>query len=193
MAEIEGPIFLAKFDRYPTEAAYIGRIVAGYGELEFGIARCLSAALGDSNTAFKTMYRIRGEEQRILIADALMRSAFEKADLKAPYCEAIADTGWCRTIRNQYAHCHWIDYEDRRGLYFVELENGAKKADIGTLQIKPISPETLGAQDFYFAYVQQCLTLLEHRLLTLVGKPPTWTACLPKKLDRPPLHSASAQ
>jgi hypothetical protein len=38
-------------------------LVAGYGELEFGVARCLASALGDSDTAFKTLYRIRGEEQ----------------------------------------------------------------------------------------------------------------------------------
>ena len=149
--------------------------------------------MNDANTAFKTLYRVRGEEQRILIADALMRSVYEKASLKVPYCEAIADVGWCKAIRNQYAHCHWVDFDKGNGLHFVELENGAKKPNIGTVQFKLVSVETLEQQDLYFAYVHACLMYLEHKLLSLAGKPPTWPAELPKKLDRPPLHSAKAE
>src|SRR5207249_9342099 len=68
---------------------------------------CLMNVLRDSDSAMRVVFRTRGEERRILIADALMREKFNAIGLVNPYSEAISDMGWCRQIRNQYAHCHW--------------------------------------------------------------------------------------
>lgn len=43
---------LPAFDRYPAEAAIIGRMLAGYGELEFGVCVCMKEALVVSTGAF---------------------------------------------------------------------------------------------------------------------------------------------
>ena len=59
----------------------IGRILVGYGELEYAMLTALAAILGDLNLTVKVMYRNRGEEQRLQIADALMRHEFEKKGL----------------------------------------------------------------------------------------------------------------
>jgi len=59
------------FVRYPEEAAIIGRLLAGYGELEFDLCLCVGHARGDMDMAFKAMFRPRGETQRIDIADPI--------------------------------------------------------------------------------------------------------------------------
>jgi hypothetical protein len=38
-------ILLHDFERFPEEAAIIGRIIAGYGELEYWWAKCLGRTL----------------------------------------------------------------------------------------------------------------------------------------------------
>ncbi len=64
------------FDRYPKEAKLIGRILAGYGELEFGLCHCVGQARNDLDMVLKVMFRARGEKQRIETADAIGRSQF---------------------------------------------------------------------------------------------------------------------
>ena len=114
-------IILPAFDRYPQEAAIIGRLLAGYGELEFELYHCVAGITGDFDTVFKVMFRPRGETQRIDIADSMGRTRFRDVDLGDRFSEAVSDMRYCRKIRNQYAHCTWHnDYSGRFG--FVQLE-----------------------------------------------------------------------
>src|SRR5215207_937717 len=39
-------MLLPLFDQFPEEAAIIGRLIAGYGEIEFGLALCAGAVIG---------------------------------------------------------------------------------------------------------------------------------------------------
>ena len=48
------------FLRYPNEAAILGRLLAGYGELEFIYAQCLAETIGNQETALRTYFGIRG-------------------------------------------------------------------------------------------------------------------------------------
>jgi hypothetical protein len=112
--------------RFPTQAAIIGRIVIGYGELEIALMNCVHMARGgDLDVVLKAMFGTRGEAQRISIADALGRQVFIGLGLDAEFANAIADMDYCRTIRNQYAHCIWHNDGSRR-LGFVNLEELAK-------------------------------------------------------------------
>jgi hypothetical protein len=61
------------FDACQEEGKIIGRLLAGYGELEFAICGCLAATMDDLNDAARIFYRVRGEEQRLHVADAMMR------------------------------------------------------------------------------------------------------------------------
>src|SRR5947199_10488885 len=102
------------FGAFPAEAKMVGRIVIEYGELEITLMNCLHMARGgDLDTVLKAMFRTRGEAQRIAIADALGRQSFVGLGLDAEFAKAIGDMDYCRTIRNQYAHCIWI--ADRPG------------------------------------------------------------------------------
>jgi hypothetical protein len=179
---------LPSFARYPAEGKIVGELVVGYGELEFALARCLGATLESNESAFKALYRARGEEHRILVADALMRDAFAKTTHLNAYCEAIGDIGFCKTVRNQYAHCHW--FAGDQGLRFVELENGAKKNTTMTVTYKPVTLALLEEQQLYFQFVNLCLLFLCHEMRINRGATDANPISLPKKLNRPALHEA---
>jgi hypothetical protein len=178
------------FKNFPKEAELVGAILSGYSVLEFWLAHCLRSALGDDpDTAIKVLFRIRGEEQRILIADALMRHKFASSALHGLYCEAIADLHFCRKIRNQYAHCYWeLPFGNTpKYLIFVDLEVVAKRAGETRIDTQEtVDLKTLQLQANYFLFVRQCLAHLYDEHEKLAGRPPTHTVPLPKKMTRPP-------
>jgi hypothetical protein len=178
---------LPVFPRYPKEAEIIGRLLAGYGELEFELCLCLGAALGDEDTAIRVMFRARGEEARIQIADALARPKFEAAGVGPVYWEAIADMGYCRQIRNQYAHCHWT--ETSNGLGFLSLEPVARKTTPIKLYAVCADAPLLEEQEAYFKYVQRCFWHLGEEYKKWAGRSASLGFPLPKKLVRPPMDN----
>src|ERR1700721_2673311 len=118
------------FDRYPVEGRIIGRLLAGYGDLEFGLCTCVGMGIGDFDMAIKAMYRPRGESQRIEIADALGRKAYHRLRLGTLFEETIANMKVCLKIRNQFAHCNWHDIGGKLG--FVDFQTIAEKNAIIT-------------------------------------------------------------
>jgi hypothetical protein len=163
------------FLKFPKEAAIIGRLLAGYGELEFDLCNCLAAILDEAppiiraTRAARTLFRIRGEEARIQIADSLMREKYEAADLLAAYEETISDVQWCRRLRNQYAHCHWTTSETE--LQFVQLDKAAKRSDPKMmLKKRSISETLLIEQEDFFAYTDECLWYLSKEYEKREGK-----------------------
>ena len=101
------------FHRFPNEAAIIGRLLAGYAELEIGLLHCVTVAReeDDFDATLKAMFRIRGETARINVGDALGRQVYDKLGLGADFEMAVSAMRYCLKIRNQYAHCNW--YDDR--------------------------------------------------------------------------------
>ena len=94
MSETIMPAFI----RFPQEATIIGRLLAGYGDLEFDLCYCVAVARDDFDMAFKSMFRL----------DSIGRSKYRELKLGTQFAEAIAATDYCRRIRNQYAHCTTI-------------------------------------------------------------------------------------
>jgi hypothetical protein len=189
MDELIVPCFAE--DQAEGEGKIIGRLLAGYGELELEMCGCLAATINeDLDGAIKALFRVRGEERRISAADTRMKQQFIVAGLAAPYQAALCDMDWCRQIRNQYAHCHWY-YTSPEGLCFINLENSAKKSDPiirvtdGRL---PLDVKLLTEQETYFKYVQKCFWYLKDTYRTWVGRPSTLDWPLPPKLNRPQRH-----
>jgi hypothetical protein len=179
------------FDRYPVEAAIIGRLLAGYGELEYDLADCLGAVIDDQNTAFRAMFRTRSEEYRIWTADALLRPAFQRLELTNFWERTRRALSKCKEIRNQYAHCHW--HEDK-GLHFTHIEKAAKtQAGMLMLDFWPVDAKLLKRQEEFFRYTERCLTYLraEHQKLTAKIENHPWPA--PEEIQPPPLHSPKAR
>jgi hypothetical protein len=153
------------FVRHPKEAAIIGRMLAGYGELEFLMCLCLSEVLGDTSQAARILFRSRGEEHRISTADAILRPAYEKHSLLEPWTRVRRAMGWCKTTRNRYSHCHWLDDEEN-GLFFTHIEKRAKtlSGEI-SLEFFHVDELLLGQQEAHFRYAGDGLVYLraEHR------------------------------
>jgi hypothetical protein len=89
---------LPAFDRFLKEAAILGRILAGYGELEYDLATAMGSALNDDDLAFRLLFRNRGEEQRISIGDIILRPICEKWKLRV-----LGNDATCFFVVQDYA------------------------------------------------------------------------------------------
>jgi hypothetical protein len=107
---------------FPAEAAAVGRLLAGYADLEISLMHCVQMARGgDLDTVLKAMFGKRGETQRINTGDKLGKPAYDSLGLGSRFSRAINDMKFRLSIRNCYAHSLWHD--DNTGyLGFVNLE-----------------------------------------------------------------------
>jgi hypothetical protein len=181
------------FDRFPKEGDLIGRLLAGYGELELEMCACVAATTDNLSGAIKTLFGVRGEYNRIKKADAIMKTRYGSAGLASKYNRTMANMDWCRVVRNQYAHCNWYD-TTAEGLCFVDLEHTAKlKRTIRSVTVHryPIDDALLKRQEAYFAYVRACYWHLSEAYRAAQGKVSkggpqhAW----PPLLARPPKHN----
>jgi hypothetical protein len=181
------------FNRFPKEGDIIGRLLAGYGELELEMSACVAAVTNDLDSAIKALFGVRGEQRRIKTADSMMKASYVSAGLGSKYKRTIANMDWCRTVRNQYAHCSWYD-TTAEGLCFVDLERTAKlkrKIASVTAHRHPVDAALLKRQETYFKYVQKCFWHLAEAYRIVHGKASkggplhAW----PARLTRPPKHN----
>jgi len=184
-------MIVPEFRRFPNEGEIIGRLLAGYGSLEFDLAACVAMARDDLNMVIKAMFRARGETQRVQIGDAMGRSAYRTLGLESRFAEAIADMLFCLKIRNQYAHCQW--HNDNTGrLSFVDMEEIAKPHRLITnlfgLTFHYVTLPLLSEQEVYFEYVKNCIVSLNFDGRKKAGKISNPGPPKPKKVTRPPLH-----
>ncbi|MGM4920081.1 hypothetical protein [Tardiphaga sp. 813_E8_N1_3] len=181
------------FLRHPKEAAIIGRMLAGYGELEFLLCMCLRAPLGDLRKAARLLFRNRGEEQRIAIADAILRPFYADCNLDQIWVTARREIGVCKDFRNQYSHCHWLD-EDDLGLFFTNLEKGAKTlgGDI-SLEFFHVDVPLLEEQEAHFRHAGNHLIYLEAEQRRLAGKLRGHAFVIPPAKRRPPRSNPPEQ
>ena len=94
-------VTFSAFHDFPEEAALIGRIVAEYGELEFELAMLLGNVFHNHNVGIRAVFRAKGENTRIQVADSFLRPALATANLESEYEAALGALRWSKTIRNQ--------------------------------------------------------------------------------------------
>ena len=180
-------LILPSFAKFPTEAAIIGRLLAGYGELELDLCNCLAVALkGDAAQSLQILFSKRGEEKRIDAAHKTMRDAYRHAKLEPTYTDTIAHMHWCRKIRNQYSHCHWAD--DPLGLYCVLVETAIKGNALEADKLG-IDVPLLEAQEQFFKEVMHCLWYLSLELQRLQGRWSSPPLPIPPKVPMPLLYN----
>lgn len=151
---------LRAFQNFPNEAALIGRMLAGYADLEIDLMHCAKSVRGDLDLALKTMFRGRGNAQRIDMADALARQAYQAIGLGQDFERAIGVVRYCLKIRNLYAHCTW--WNDNSGqLAFANLEDLARLNvpinDLHGLNVHHVTEPHLQTQFSYFEYADDLL------------------------------------
>jgi hypothetical protein len=183
---------MPSFDSAKREGSLIGRLLAGYGELELEMAACAMAANDeDVDMVIKKLFLTRGEYNRIVAGDKLMKPQFEAAQLGKIYARTIKNMHFCRDLRNQYAHCNW-HYTATEGLSFVDLERVAKwprRIKQITRYRRPLSVELLERQEAYFRYVQKCFWYLAEAYKIKTGTlidSPLWPR--PAIIARPPKY-----
>lgn len=156
---------------FPNEAALIGSLVIGYGAIEYDLATCVEAVLGDGEPSrgFKAMYCSKGEDGRLKLADVLCRASFAGCGLGETFSETLDGVRHCKKIRNQYAHSNWTTAKaavgevhewSEGGLRLVLLEESAQRAGPMIFELRTITSELLNEQDMYFRNVRDWLIYL---------------------------------
>jgi hypothetical protein len=185
-------------DQGQAEGIIIGRLLAGYGELELELCACRIAVEGILDIPIRELFGERGEKKRLRTATAALRSDYTRAGLITDVTQALDDLDWCRQIRNQYAHCHWY-WTSAEGLCFVNLEELATQLThilALTNGRHPVSLALLEAQEAFFWYVKQCLMHLgdayrawdSQQGTADVTPPVPFIYPKPQAVARPPAH-----
>lgn len=147
--------------------AIIGRILVDYGELELDLMNCVQVARNrDMNSTLKAMFRIRGEMNRIQIADALGRISYTTLGLGAEFEMMIDALDYCRKVRNKYAYAYWHDPNIGEDLCYVSLEELASEAapvnDLTNLTFFFIDEPLLLNQEAHFDFVRRLIMYLNY-------------------------------
>lgn len=183
---------LRAFLQYPGEAAFIGRMLAGYADLEIDLMNCVQVVRADLDTVLKAMFRTRGETQRINVADAFGKQYYHGLGIGAQFEMAIGSVRFCLKIRNQYAHCVWWD--DNSGqLAFANLQEIAEEDTLVTnlqgLTTHHVNVPLLTQQVEYFEYTQNLLIWVVQEGNARARRPAFQNRVFPTNLVRPPLSA----
>jgi hypothetical protein len=180
---------LAPFQKFAVEGETIGRLLAGYSNLEIGLMNCVQMARGgDLDTVLKKMFSKRGEARRISEAEKLFTSHHVHYGLLVDFQKAIRLVRYCLKIRNQYAHGVWWD--DHSGkLAFANMEElGIRKRkinDLGKLAPYHVDVKLLTAQEACFVYADEYLAWINYEGRFRAGKLRSNPLLKPKPLRRP--------
>ena len=179
------------FERFKPEGSIIGRLLTGYGELEFEMCRCIEAVTTDLDAAIRSLFQIWNAQDRITKTANLVSSQYVNAGLGAMFATAVADIDWCRLIRNQYAHCNWYDTKSE-GIMFYNLEELSRQPDkiiFVTSQRHGLPLDLLQHQEEFFKNVQKCFWHLYSEYCAWAGRPTTPHWPLPAVVARPRKHN----
>jgi hypothetical protein len=183
-------------DQAEEEGKIIGKILAGYGELEVTVLLCLVAVEGQLDLPIRQLFKRMPAERRLEKACKALAQDFKNAGLGSEMDEALSDLDWCRKLRNQYAHCQW-GWTPVDGLFFVNLEQLADQAaPIQKVMDHPrrIDVPLLQEQEAYCDYVRMSFMHLDtayrawDRMKSGVRQATTYVFPKPAKKMRPRLH-----
>jgi hypothetical protein len=173
------------FIGYPEEAALLGAMVIGYGELDLSFGHMAGLVLGQTYAVLDACHSVRSESARLDIAHALAAGAFNRANLVEEYTYSHAAMRYCLKVRNQHSHSQWADI--KHGLHFTNAE-GSFSQPLKPIAWKLITLDLLRKQEAYFEHTRMCLltliTLLEAR-----GKRSHVPLHMPQALPQPSMHS----
>jgi hypothetical protein len=180
---------ICQLSDFPEHARHIGYIIGNYGEIEYVTGACIGHAIKSRTAGLKAMFRMTGQNARIEAADAILRPAFEKQDLKNEYEGALGAVRFSRKLRNQYAHAHWLGFE-KEGLYFTDMEDAAKGASAEIwYTMHHIDVPLLEKQSNYVHYALSWLVHLDHEYRKREGLISSHDWPAPKIIEQPPLHN----
>jgi hypothetical protein len=184
---------LLPFKKFAAEGETIGRLLAGYSNLEIGLMHCVQMIRGgDLDTVLKRMFSRRGETRRIDEAERLFTSYHNHYGLLGDFRKAIRVVRYCLKIRNQYAHGVWWD--DFSGkLAFANIEElGVRKRRVNDLdKLKPyhVDAKLVSDQEAYFVYADEYLAWINYEGRFRAKKLRSNPLSKPKPIKRPRLRN----
>lgn len=151
---------MTPFTKFTKEGDTIGRLLAGYSNIEVSLFHAVVVATGDFDSALRKMFGIRSEFKRIIAAEKLALPEYQRLKLATDFEKALAVIRYCLKIRNQYAH--WVWWDDNSGkLAFANVEDLTKRKgkvkDFGKLKAHHVDAALLKAQEAYFVYADDLL------------------------------------
>lgn len=172
---------------FPEEGKILGRILLGFGEIEYLISCCVGCTLQHRDMAVRTLYRLRGADSRLQVAEGLLRPPYEAIGLKSEFEHAIGAVRNSKSIRNQFAHANWLDKDGK--LTFIDLEHSAK-TNIGDVTHKTLYLDLplLRQHEAYLNYAAEWFYFLWVDYDFRAGKKPNHNFPAPKIIEPPPLH-----
>jgi hypothetical protein len=179
---------LSEFKDYPQEKILIGEMLLTYGEIEFALMACIAETMGnDGDTSARILFRVRGEDPRLEVADAIIRPAFRKVGLEGKWSNANGAVRLCKNIRNQYAHCHWQLHEGQ--LWFMNLDAMTQSSgEEMPVTLIPVELDLIQYQHAYFEYALDWLYHLQDAYPKKAGRIPPHDFPEPKSVPAPPLY-----
>ena len=152
------------FKNFPEEELYLGRIVIGYGELEINLIHLSGLAINQKWPVLAACHSVRTETGKIDIAVALAKDAMKEQGLGAEFEIAVRYLRHCLTIRNNYAHAHWGEFQGE--LKFMKAD-GAFERPLKPIQWKAITLDLVKQQEAFFENTRKWLLYL---VLTLEAR-----------------------
>ncbi len=184
-------VFMPAFHNHKPEAIIIGRLLAGYGELEFGMCLACGHIGGGLDKSIKTLFHKRDATARITRAYGIGHLASNKGAYRKLYERAFAAMRHCLLIRNQYAHAIWM-YGYNGGLRFSDLEEIArdphKASNTADLTQYVVTEALLQEQEAYFLYAHELWTYLNYEAQKRAGILPSHSVSIPSVIPKPRLH-----
>ncbi len=143
------------------EAALLGDMVIGYGELEITFAHIAGLAIKHRYAVLEACHKVRSESGRIDIAHALSHEAMSDLGLGSEFAYTESALRFCLKVRNQYAHAQWGEFPD--GLKFTNPEQAFARAAEGN-SLEVLNLELLRLQEQFFENTRMWLIFLELNL-----------------------------
>ena len=88
------------FQKFAAEARIIGNLLTGYTDLEVDLLHCAQVVRDDFDAVLKAMFRVRGETNRVNIADGWGLNGYRVLGLGVEFADAIIAMKYCVGIRN---------------------------------------------------------------------------------------------
>jgi hypothetical protein len=171
----------------------IDRLLVDYSELELDLMNCVQVARSfDLDGTLKVMFRVRGETNRLEIADGLGRARYVALNMANEFDAMIAAIRHCMRIRNKYAHAYWHDPNGGQDLCYVSLEELAKESeevpDLTALTFFFIDEPLLLQQEVFFAYARALINFVNHQGRVNAGALMGQSFPLPTVVAPPPYY-----
>jgi hypothetical protein len=169
-------------DNFPKEAALIGAMVVGYGELDITMVSCAGNAMAMTLPLLDALDQVNSEYTRIEIIRRLATPAFDTLGLATQFNRALAAQNECREVRNTFAHCHY-GYDYKSGLMYVKARDlFAQNRKPPDLPWRDLTVEGLELQEAYFEATRKLWLWLDVSLPYIRKKQPS-------AFDEPPMPS----